>query len=293
MPEIIKNGYLYIAQPPLLKVGKGKKEKYLKDESQLNEYLLKKVCDQKQVKLGRDEIILAGHKLYTFIGDVAEYFGAISELEKRGIPQALIELLIHQEVADKTFLEDRERMIHLRKLLIDKGYTIDDLKWSEDHNVFEMTVKDFGNKQEEIIGISDRYRTSVKIGRGLIYSSSYQKSYLIGRKIQKNDAPPFIISDKDNGDEGVSAENIGALLDNMLREGRKGLTIQRYKGLGEMNPTQLWETTMNPEKRNLLQVKVEDLVGTDEIFTILMGEEVEPRRDFIQSNALEVSMLDI
>ena len=105
--------------------------------------------------------------------------------------------------------------------------------------------------------------------------------------------PPFSIysKDKDSLDETVS--NKEQLLELLFKEGKKGLNVQRYKGLGEMNPEQLWQTTMNPEKRNLLQVKVEDMVDADEIFTILMGEEVEPRRDFIQSNALEVSTLDI
>jgi DNA gyrase subunit B len=105
--------------------------------------------------------------------------------------------------------------------------------------------------------------------------------------------PPFSIysKDKDSPDETVS--NKEQLLELLFKEGKKGLNVQRYKGLGEMNPEQLWQTTMNPEKRNLLQVKVEDMVDADEIFTILMGEEVEPRRDFIQSNALEVSTLDI
>jgi DNA gyrase subunit B len=106
---------------------------------------------------------------------------------------------------------------------------------------------------------------------------------------------PFTISDKEkeSNTEDVVIQDKKQLLIQVLEESKKGLAVQRYKGLGEMNPDQLWETTMNPAKRNLLQVKVEDVVDTDEIFTILMGEEVEPRREFIQSNALEVSTLDI
>ena len=136
---------------------------------------------------------------------------------------------------------------------------------------------------------------SVRIGRGLVYSNDFQKCLNLAKNILKYDSPPFTVSykDKEKKDEPQIAPNKSELLDIFMRDGKKGLSIQRYKGLGEMNPDQLWETTMNPEKRSIFQVKVEDVVDTDEIFTILMGEAVEPRREFIQNNALEVSTLDI
>ena len=116
---------------------------------------------------------------------------------------------------------------------------------------------------------------------------------MIGKNIAKYDLPPFNVFSKESDSQTDTAKDKHELLELLFAEGKKGINVQRYKGLGEMNPEQLWQTTMNPEKRNLLKVKVEDIVDTDEIFTILMGEEVEPRRDFIQNNALEVSTLDI
>jgi DNA gyrase subunit B len=133
----------------------------------------------------------------------------------------------------------------------------------------------------------------VKIGRGLIYSADYQKALLTGTNIKKHDTPPFSIFSIEKERLADTADDKHELMRLLLAEAKKGISIQRYKGLGEMNPDQLWETTMNPHKRTLLQVMVEDVVDTDEIFTVLMGEEVEPRRDFIQSNALEVNTLDI
>ena len=115
----------------------------------------------------------------------------------------------------------------------------------------------------------------------------------IGKNIEKHDFPPFDIFTIDKEEPTGSVQDKKELLEFLFKEGKKGVNVQRYKGLGEMNPEQLWNTTMDPEKRNLLQVKIEDMVDTDEIFTILMGEEVEPRREFIQNNALEVSVLDI
>jgi DNA gyrase subunit B len=295
MEDILTKGYLYIAQPPLFKVGKGKSERYLKDEIEYNEWILKKICDQKEITAGQDEIKLSGHRLYLFVCDLAEYFSQSDQLTKRGIPPKLVELLIHQGVENKSFLEDQGRMSALRNLLIQKGYRVDNLKWSEERGIYELMVTGHsGTEGKEIIsGPMAESFSPIKIGRGLIYSSSYQKCLLAGKNIAKYDFPPFNIFRKDNEEPADSAQDKKELLELLFKEGKKGINVQRYKGLGEMNPDQLWHTTMNPEKRNLLQVKIEDMVETDEIFTILMGEQVEPRREFIQNNALEVSVLDI
>jgi DNA gyrase subunit B len=160
-----------------------------------------------------------------------------------------------------------------------------------------MTVKTNSGEEDDALlqEPTGKSSDSVRIGRGLIYSNDFQKCLNLAKIIFKYDFPPFTVSyiEKEEKDELQMAKNKSELLDIFMQDGKKGLSIQRYKGLGEMNPDQLWETTMNPEKRSILQVKVEDVVDTDEIFTILMGEAVEPRREFIQTNALEVSTLDI
>ncbi len=133
----------------------------------------------------------------------------------------------------------------------------------------------------------------IKIGRGLIYSTHFQKCIVLWKNIFKYAKPPFIVFSKENETDSVRIKDKTNLLSFMIEEGKKGLGIQRYKGLGEMNPDQLWETTLNPDNRTLLNVKVDDPVETDEIFTILMGDEVAPRREFINSHALDVNVLDI
>jgi DNA gyrase subunit B len=222
---------------------------------------------------------------------------ALARLENRGIPANLAELLVKENVANKTFLQDEKRMANLREKLIKKGYVVEELKFSEERSVFEMTITGMSAEEDDEIFYepSDKSSGSVRIGRGLVYSNDFQKCLHLAKNIQKYDFPPFTVSykDKEKKDEPQIAKNKSELLAIFMRDGKKGLTIQRYKGLGEMNPTQLWETTMNPEKRIIFQVKIEDVVDTDEIFTILMGEAVEPRREFIQTNALEVSTLDI
>jgi DNA gyrase subunit B len=295
MPEMVDKGHLYIAQPPLFKVGKGKNENYLKDEFELNDYLLKKICDSRFIKYGNNGMELSGHKLFMFIGDVSEYFSLLAQLGKRGVSEDLVELLIGEGVEDKGFLQDEKRMSMLRELLIQRGYLVAELIWTEERNIFEMFINGHDEKQDDDVstGPSDKSFTSVRIGRGLIYSKVFQKCLLLGKKILKYDFPPFIVYHKEKEGQPLTARDKKELLDIFMQDGKKGITIQRYKGLGEMNPEQLWQTTMNPEKRNLLQVKVDDIMETDEIFTILMGEEVEPRKEFIHTNALEVGMLDI
>jgi len=292
MPEIVDRGYLYIAQPPLFKIGKGKNEKYLKDEIDFNDWILKKLCDKKYITSGNNGQKIAGHQLYLFVCDLNEYYLRLSKLDKRRIPPKLVELLINQGVGDKKFLQDETRMTAIRDLLVQSGYQVNELSWSEERDVFELLIEDYDSKLEKAL-IGDKSFVPVKIGRGLIYSSDYQKCLLTGTNIKKYDLPPFKIFSIEKDTLADTANDKYELMELLLREAKKGVNIQRYKGLGEMNPDQLWHTTMNPEKRILLQVKVEDMVDTDEIFTILMGEQVEPRREFIQNNALEVSTLDI
>jgi DNA gyrase subunit B len=292
MPEIVNRGYLYIAQPPLFKIGKGKNEKYLKDEIDFNDWILKKLCDQKYITCGDNGQKIAGHQLYLFVCDLTEYYSRLSILDKRGISPKLVELLIAQGVGDKEFLQDEARMTALSELLVHSGYQVNEVNWNEERNVFEVLINgQVSESEKELIG--GKSFVPVKIGRGLIYSADYQKALLTGTNIKKYDSPPFNIYSIDKEQLVDTASNKFELMDLLLKLAKKGINIQRYKGLGEMNPDQLWETTMNPDKRTLLQVTVEDIVDTDEIFTILMGEEVEPRRDFIQSNALEVNTLDI
>jgi DNA gyrase subunit B len=294
MPEIVNKGYLYIAQPPLFKVGKGKSERYLKDETDFNDWILKKVCDQKYVTFGEDDQKLIDHQLYLYICDLSEYFVQLSKLNKRGVPATLVELLINQDIGDKTLLQDQPKMAALRDLIIQEGYQVNRLIWNEDRDVYEMTIMGHESlKKEEHVGPADKSFVPIKIGRGLIYSHDFQKCLLTGKNIAKYNFAPFKIFNKDKEKLIDTTSDKRELLELLFKEGKKGINVQRYKGLGEMNPEQLWKTTMNPEKRILMKVKVEDIVDTEEIFTILMGEEVEPRRDFIQNNALEVSTLDI
>jgi len=294
-PEVIENGYLYIAQPPLLKLGKGKNEIYLKDEQDFNEYILKRICEKRVVSFGNEKEELSNHRLMIFLGNLAEYSNILSNMEKRGFFQDLTEAVIRQSIIRKKFLQDEDQMMALKQELEKHRYETVDLKWNNEIDAYEMTVIPTAELKNELL-IKNPFITDVgpiKISKSLVYSADFQKARILGKKIFKYDFPPFVVASKEKEDQGLVFENKKALLVHLVEEGKKGLSIQRYKGLGEMNPEQLWQTTMNPEKRTLLQVRIEDAVDTDEIFTILMGDEVEPRREFIQNNALSVSTLDI
>jgi len=294
MPEMIDNGYLYIAQPPLFKVGKGKKSTYLKNEKELNDQILKRTCDKKNVKFGEKEEILSDHKLYILMANLSEYFSIISRFKERGIISDLIETLFKEEVENKDFLQDKQKMLALKNILNKNNYNVSEITFNNERDIYEMTVAPSFDKQNELRSTELLSNIKpLKISRNFIYSNDFQKGLILSKSILKNDKPPFFIFNKEDEKNAVKIDDKEQLLAYFINEGKKGLGIQRYKGLGEMNPDQLWETTMNPDKRTLLQVRVEDAVETDEIFTVLMGEQVEPRREFINNNALEVSMLDI
>ena len=293
--EIIEKGFLYIAQPPLFRVGKGKGETYLKDETGLNDHILKRICDHISVQIEKSGSTLSGHQLYLFVGYLSEYFSSIKKLEPKGIPESLTELLIKAGIEEKRFLQEQETMAGLREQLIRQGYEAGDLLWSEKKNSFEFLIKPSQPQGKSVTPStnSNAGASTVMIGKSLVFSSDFQKCLIAGKKLFKEDHGVFTIIDKEKQIDPIRIDTKKGLFDHLMGEGKKGLVIQRYKGLGEMNPEQLWKTTMNPESRTLLQVKVEDAMDADEIFTILMGDLVEPRRDFIYSHALEVSVLDI
>lgn len=295
MREIIEKGYLYIAQPPLFRVGRGNQAIYLKDERSFDDYVLKRVCQQKAVKNGGSEAPVSDHKLLMWISDLSEYFALLNKFMVQGYPPELMICLIQAGIADKDFIKDISQMTALREAVSKAGFDVTEPQWNEEKHIYEMTVSSPESDQMKRL-LTDRTEKDfkpVRIGRGLVFSKDFQTCLLIGRRIAPYDVPPFQIFEVGKEKEVAVARDKQQLLQMMIEEGKKGIGVQRYKGLGEMNPDQLWETTMNPEKRILLQVKIEDTVETDEIFTVLMGEEVEPRRDFIQSNALQVTTLDI
>ena len=284
MPELVDKGYLYIAQPPLFKIGKGKSESYIKNEKDLNDFILKKICERKKVKRASDDSEISDHHLYIFLCDLSEYESAMAKLENRGYDPPVVEMLLDADVQDKSYLQDRDKMALLKQKLEGGGYIVDEPIWNEADGAFELMVKSPAHID---------YQWSLRVDRSLVYASDFQKCLVLKKKIENDDHPPFEVHAVDREEQPNVFDNKRQLLYFLLEDGKKGLNIQRYKGLGEMNPEQLWLTTMHPDKRNLLKVTVEDAVESDEIFTILMGDEVEPRRDFIQNNALEVSMLDI
>ena len=296
MKEIIEEGYLYIAQPPLFKIGKGKKAVYLKDEGELDEHVVRRLCNNVKVQYGSAPQLVEGHDLYLLMGNLAEFQNLLNRMGKKMIDPELVETLLRYGVNDKTVLQNEDQLKELQHHLEENGFETDDPEWHEDKGVFELLVvakKIDSSTLEAGSDIIGRTFIPVRIGRGLIHSKDYQQLSVLAESIFDFEQPPFTILDKDGQIIRSTVGDKRELLNFLLEEGKKGLSIQRYKGLGEMNPDQLWETTMDPEQRNLLQVNIEDVMDTDEIFTVLMGEEVEPRREFIQNNALEVTMLDI
>ena len=178
-------------------------------------------------------------------------------------------------------------MSQLKDTLIKKEYQVSDIQWNDERDIYEMTVETPFHKQKELlfVDVSGRKIKPLKISRNLVYSSDYQNCLILTKNISKNDSPPFGIFNKDDEKELLRVDDKKQLFTFFMEEAKKGLGIQRYKGLGEMNATQLWDTTMNPEQRTLRQVTIENAAETDRIFSMLMGDDVPPRREFIEKHA--------
>jgi DNA gyrase subunit B len=278
MKSLIERGYLYIAQPPLYKITRGREILYLKEERAYEKWIVKKISEDFKVRVKGRKEFFEGEKFRKLFLRIMQKKNYIQLLERKNYPFFLIEILIREGVNGLEILQDKKAMKRLQGLIEDKG-TQTELTKDEEYDTWELTVK-FG-----VNGMS----VTCKINLALIESIEYKNLTKIFQELEEFRPPFEVLSEA----ETVTVENELKLLDYLHERGKKGVTIQRYKGLGEMAPEQLWATTMNPENRALLKVAIQDAVEADKVFTILMGDEVERRREFIETNARLVTNLDI
>ncbi len=278
MPQLIEKGHLYIAQPPLYKISKGKSFQYLKDEREFEKFIIQKISEDFQIKVSRRKEPIKGDKFRKFFQKIIAKKNYIHILERKNFPFFLIRILLENGAENADFLRKQNKVAQIQALLNERGI-VSVLKKDEEHGMYELSVS------FQVNGMS----VSCAVNLGLITSAEYQNLYSIHKDLEDFKAPFHVLR---NGD-AMKIENESKLLEYLFEHGKKGITIQRYKGLGEMAPLQLWETTMDPETRYLQQVSIQDAVGADKIFTILMGEEVESRRNFIEQNALEAQNIDV
>lgn len=278
MPQLIEKGHLYIAQPPLYKISKGKSFQYLRDEREFERYIIRKISEEFAIKVSRQKEPIKGDKFRKFFQRIIAKKNFIQILERKNFPYFLIQILLENGAGSADFLRKAKNMENIQNLLNEKGI-ISVVSKDEEHGLYELSV----NFQVNGMNVACR------VNLDLITSAEYMNLYKIHQDLIAYKAPFHVIGNSDK----VKIENESKLLEYLFEHGKKGIVIQRYKGLGEMAPVQLWETTMDPEIRYLLQVSIQDAVEADKIFTILMGGEVESRRNFIEENALEAQNLDI
>jgi DNA gyrase subunit B len=277
MQELIKRGHIFVAQPPLYRIKKGKSEKYIKDDKEFTREILRRATENLKVENG-DKAILEATELRNFLMQLDEFQLTWRRMERRLREPRVVEILARPELAidTKTDFQQEANLKPVHEAL--KALKIQsELKREEEHSAWMVTVKDPTNA-ERAIDIE------------LAAQPEYRRLRTLAKQAAKLNRPPFAAI-KDNQRENLA--NWRDLLAHVKSEGTREVSVQRYKGLGEMNAEQLWETTMNIETRTLLKVRLEDLVLTDEIFTTLMGEDVESRRKFIEENALDVRNLDV
>ncbi len=286
MPELIEKGYIYIAQPPLFKVKKGKQERYVKDERELENLLIQSALADAALFPGGGEKI-AGIELEKLVNEYHVIMNLIARLSKR-YPRELIEAFMYSPFLDETYLSQREAMESVIKNIQDKINARSDNAYYYEIILTEDTERHWWLPVVQVS--SHGVKHSIMINNDLFLSADYKKITDFGHKLNLLIKPEAYI---EREDKKQNIQSFSAAMEWLIAESKRGQSIQRYKGLGEMNPDQLWETTMDPSTRILLQVRVEDAVAADQIFTTLMGDEVEPRRQFIESNALDVENLDI
>jgi len=287
MSELIERGYIYIAQPPLFKVKKGKAERYLKDENALNEYLSDLAVEEVEVYLESAQAFATGRRLLPILKKLIAFEGLLARFGKKQQEAGLLRAFVDEPGLDRDLLKHAaalNKVVASAKkalaVVYPKATITLDMATDEEHESNKVVCRVQTN------GMSH----SLDVTHELVGSADFRELQKLAPSAIGLGRPPYKMK---TGDTQTEHAGTVELVRAILETGKKGLGLQRYKGLGEMNPTQLWETTMNPVTRTLLQVRLEDVAGVDEIFSILMGDEVEPRRNFIQQHALEVRNLDV
>jgi len=287
MRELVENGHIYIAQPPLYKVSKGKSEQYVKDDAALLVYLTQKALEGASLHVNAKAPGIQGTALESLVGQFRHVDDLISRMSLV-YPQEILDTLVYTSGLDSKVLEKRSELETWCAEFQDKLSEVESgthrykvsVEEDKERNLFvpNIEITAHGVPHYHKLGrdffVSNEYTTMVELGKtlsGLIEEGAYVK----------------------RGERELAITSFKQALDWLMAESRRGINTQRYKGLGEMNPEQLWETTMDPESRRMLVVTIEDAIAADQMFTTLMGDHVEPRRDFIESNALSVVNLDV
>ncbi|GAA5524620.1 DNA gyrase subunit B [Microbulbifer aestuariivivens] len=288
MPELIERGHIYIAQPPLYKISKGKQEQYLKDEAALTQFLTNAALDGASLHVNPEAPELSGAALETLVGEYRAVMGTVDRLS-RLYPEEVLRSMVYLPSLTPEDLKSRSTMESwCGQLQGQLGSESGGGSRRHQVSVYENTERDLYLPQIHIVahGVSSDYQ----VGHEFFESAEYRAIRSLGEKLTGLLEEGAYIQ---RGEKQQPVASFPEALEWLMSESRRGYNIQRYKGLGEMNPEQLWETTMNPETRRMLQVTVEDAIAADQIFTTLMGDQVEPRREFIESNALAVENLDV
>jgi len=285
MPELIRRGHIYIAQPPLYKVKKGKQERYVKDDAELNAYLLQLALDGARLHVNSDAPTISDTGFEALAQEYMSIGLLMNRMERR-FNRDVLETMINQAPLSKEDLGDeakvsaygQELVATLNKVLSSTSQYTPSSTEVEGSYGLKLLRRVHGNVKE------------IQLDPGFFKSPDYRNLANLADKLVDMLGEGAYVA---RGDREMPVTTFKEAMDWLITESKRGLTIQRYKGLGEMNPEQLWETTMDPEARRMLQVSIEDAIAADDVFDTLMGDQVEPRREFIEKNALSVSNLDV
>jgi DNA gyrase subunit B len=324
MPQLVDRGHIFIAQPPLFRAKRGRTETYIKDERELETFLIRRAVESRVVSLS-DGGEIFGDTLQRYLQGMMAYRKLLQQVTRRGNPAEIVATLLQLDARDKSFFEQREKLDVIAARMTTPVRTVT-VSRDVEHNAFELSIEDRsqGYPRRYTIGVdfvaSGEYRTLLAAYREIqeitfpvvvkatdgaaetpedTVAAGADETAIGGAPVDEatrlaaEPKEPLASPARGRKEADVTLANVDDFVEYFIAAGKKGIAVNRYKGLGEMNPETLWTTTMDPDIRTLLQVRAEDHAEADQMFTTLMGDQVEPRRKFIEDNALDVRNLDV